>query len=480
MPAPHLAAAAKPTHRGETLAVVLLSALPPLAALLVFGTISGNDSPSYLAYADALRALPLPSGEALLRSSPQPATLFRTPGYPAVLAGLQALAPERWPLLLVWLQVAAIAGASALAHRAALALGLGRWPAMAAALMPAAGYASVVQAMVMTDALYGALFASAALVLLRGGLAGGRIGAALLAGSLLGVAMLVREATVYLVLGFLPAAAIAVGRGRRVVAVLLVAAPAVLAAAGLAAWNHGRSGHAVLSTSRQVVMVQALLPALAQGVPVYHGDDPYDRILRETVAPQGYAGIDAANARLFEAGLASPDIAALASARYLRAWREHPAAMLRAMGARFPVKMLWVTFMPVDMAAEFYRQTGHPRPWFGQERDLARRLAGGSPLAGALLLALAAGRAVGLAVALGAMLAPVLVPRRDPRWWPLFGTWCVCGGLIGVYLPVHIEQRYLVPVVPLACLLGVAAIASLGRYRRSRPAPDGRVDAGGV
>jgi hypothetical protein len=36
----------------------------------------------------------------------------------------------------------------------------------------------------------------------------------------------------------------------------------------------------------------------------------------------------------------------------------------------------------------------------------------------------------------------------------LLGTWCICATCVAVYLPVHLDIRYLVPLIPLHCLLG--------------------------
>lgn len=463
---PDDAPAAPARHRGDTLLVALASALAGLAAWLAYGAIETPDTPTYLAYAEALRHWPLPSGEALLRSSPSPATIFRTPGLPAVIAALQWLAPTQWPALLVGLQILAQAGVAAASHRAGLALGLGRIASAAAALMPAVGIAMVAEAMVMTDALYGALFTLAALLLLRAGLAGGRPGAVALAGLLLGLATLVREATPYLTLGLLPAAAVAAGPGRRVIGIALAVLPVAAASAALMADNHARSGHAILSTSREIVMVQALLPAMRRGVPVYHGDDAFDRAAREIVVPGGYEAIDAFHARLFAEGFDAPAIAAAASDRYARAWREHPMEMLRAIIVRLPVKMFWIPFMPIEAVAELHLRIGETRPWFARDGDLLQRLAGGSAVAGLLLALLWAERAVGIVVAAAAILAPALLRRGDAGRWPLLGLWFACAGFYGVYAPIHIEQRYLLPIVPLMCLLGLAALqAALARRR---------------
>lgn len=444
--------------------VVLASLVAPLLALLAFGPMMTPDSPTYLAYAEALRAGPLPEGEALLRQASSPATLFRTPGYPAVIAMLQAVSPTGWVGLLVALQMAAQAGVAGLAHRVALALGLRPWMAAAAALMPALGVTIAMQVAVMTDAFYGALASSAALLLLRAGLRGGSLRDVALAGLLLGAGLLVREATAYLVLAFLPAAAIAAGRalGRRIIGVGLVLAPVLLSAGWLMTENHRRSGHAVLSTTKQIVMVQAVLPLLARGVPVFDGDDLFDRTVRDHVVPRGYQGLDAMNAALFAAGMTAPEIAAVAGDRYWRAWRQHPAEMLRAMMIRTPVKLFQIGFMPVDAVAELHLRFDRPRPWYGRIDAIMDRLKGGSAAALAALLALSGSRAIALALAGAAMLAPLLL-RRDPRFPAMLGAWLICGGFLGVYVPVHVEQRYLMPVAPLLVLVGMVVLDAAWR-----------------
>ncbi len=456
--------------------VVLASLVAPLLALLAFGPMMTPDSPTYLAYAEALRAGPLPEGEALLRQGSAPATLFRTPGYPAVIAMLQTVSPSGWVGLLVALQMAAQAALAGLAHRVALALGLRPWMAAAAALMPALGVTIAMQVAVMTDAFYGALAGAAALLLLRAGLGKGSLRAVALAGLMLGIGLLVREATAYLVLAFLPAAAIAAGRGpgekvlgRRIIGVGLLLAPVLLAAGWLMTENHRRSGHAVLSTTKQIVMVQAVLPLLARGVPVFDGDDLFDRTVREHVLPRGYQGLDAMNAALFAAGMTAPEIAAVAGDRYWRAWQRHPLEMLRAMMVRAPVKMFQIGFMPVDAVAELHLRFDRPRPWFGRIDAIMDRLKGGSAAALAALLALSGSRAIALALAGAAMLAPLLL-RRDPRFPALLGAWLVCGGFLGVYLPVHVEQRYLMPVAPLLVLVGMVVLVASWRALRGAQA----------
>jgi hypothetical protein len=210
---------------------------------------------------------------------------------------------------------------------------------------------------------------------------------------------------------------------------------------------------------------------VTRGVPVFEGDSLFERTAREVIVGTDYFSIQRLNIRLFEAGMSAPEIAAAASANYTRAWRQYPIEMLRATASRLPVKMLWITFMPVDTAADVQRQTGEPRPWFGRPEALWQRFQNGSFFALPILIALWLGRAIGLTVTLGAILSPFALAASDRRRWAVIGAWLASGAFVAVYLPVHLEQRYLIPVVPMLCLLGGLSIQAAYEARRSRPAP---------
>jgi hypothetical protein len=454
------------------LIIGLLAAFPPLVVASIVGVFETPDSGAYLTYAQMLVSGPLPRGEALLGSSHAPVPLYRTPGYPAVIVVLQFLAPTHWLFLLLGLQIIGQALLAAYAHQVGLALGLKPPLAFLAALMPAVGSVAVFQSAVMTDALFGTLFSAAMLLLLHAGLAADekRLGKLLIAGFLIGAAATIREAPLYLMVGLLPAVFIATPKGRRLLGLAAVILPTVLVCALIMTDHYRRSGHAALSTSKQVVMVQALLPLVTRGVPVFEGDTLFERTAREVVVGTDYFSIQHLNIRLFEAGMTAPEIAAAASANYARAWRQYPVEMLRATASRLPVKMLWITFMPVDTAADVHRQTGEPRPWFGRPEALWQRFQNGSIFALPILLGLWLGRVIGLAVTLGAILSPFALPASDKRCWPVIGAWLASGAFVAVYLPVHLEQRYLIPIVPMLCLLGGLSIQAAYDARRSRSA----------
>ena len=94
---------------------------------------------------------------------------------------------------------------------------------------------------------------------------------------------------------------------------------------------------------------------------VFDGEDAFDRAARRFVVPQGYEGIAPMLEALHaEEGLTAPQLAALATARYWRAWRRHPAEMLRGMMVRFPARFLAAPFQPVDSIVQVQRYAAAP------------------------------------------------------------------------------------------------------------------------
>src|SRR5262245_56209683 len=80
---------------------------PVIVAFLTYGAIEAPDSGGYISYAEQLRSGNLPTDAALLKESPEPISLYRTPGYPALIAVTQSLFGTAWKATLVLLQIIA-------------------------------------------------------------------------------------------------------------------------------------------------------------------------------------------------------------------------------------------------------------------------------------------------------------------------------------------------------------------------------------
>jgi hypothetical protein len=390
----------------------------------------------------------------LLAEAPAPVSLFRTAGYPALIAISQSLFGAGWKVALVLFQIATHAALAVTVYRTAILLSLPRALALLAALVPSVGLGLVVQISILTDAVYAALLGGAALLLVQATLRPTG-GAPLIVGLLLAGAMLLREATLFIAVGFVPAVWLAARPGRRLQSICLAFLPIIVVVGWMVGSNFARSGHPVVTTSRQVVMVQAVLPLIKQGLPVFDGDGLFDRTARETLRGDDYSRINELNRKLFLAGLTAPEIADQATRRYVRAWLRFPVAMGVATIGRYRDHFIALPFHPLNTIRYLAAYADLPRPEITIPLVLWESLKRGDIGAAAWLMIDATTRLIGSLIGLFALAAPFLLMRRnDERGTALLSTWLICASCVAVYLPVHLDIRYLVPLIPLHCLLG--------------------------
>ncbi len=449
-------------------ASAVVSLLVASLAWAVFGILRTPDTLMYLQYADQLHAGALPL------AGPMPVSLFRTPGFPAILAALQWLAPHAWPALLVSLQLAAVALTAALTTATAHRLGASHRLACLAGALPSLGFVVVLEIAVIPDALYAALAAGAAFALLRH--------RPLTAGLLLALALLLREATIVLMIFYVPLACAEARPGAlpldptkgrrpsetnltgskglgplaglgRAQPCLILLLPPILAAASLITWNVARGAGPVLTTSRQIVMLQAILPLLPRHPDVLGADTPFEHLARATLSgPGGMDRMNELQRQLGAAGWTAPRIATAASAAYAATWAHHPLPMLATTLGSIRHEYLAMPFQPIDTLGALAVYAGWPRPSFDRLNILWSRH--GDPAAALIILLDVATRLVGTAIGLAGLIGPWLPGRA----WRLRALWCIPVGFVAVYAPVHIETRYLAPVVPLVTILAAASL----------------------
>jgi hypothetical protein len=269
--------------------------------------------------------------------------------------------------------------------------------------------------------------------------------------------MLLREATMFIVVGFVPAVWIASRPGIRLRYFCSALLPIIFVIALMAGTNYVRSGYPVITTNPQVVMVQAVLPLVKQQLPIFDGEDLYDRTARDTLRGREYAMIQELNRKLFVAGLNAAEMAEAATRRYFRAWWRFPEAMFIATVSRYRDHFLALAFYPTVTLRYLAVYAGLPRPAFTDPARLWKKLLWKGDLSAsdaAWLLIDLVTRVIGTAMGLAAIAAPfLLINQNDDRGRVLLGTWLICASFLAVYLPVHLDIRYLVPIIPLQCLL---------------------------
>src|SRR5262245_7019925 len=448
--------------------VGLLAALPALIVLSLFGPIEPPDCSGYVGFAEQILSGQLRTGAELLTEAIIPVSLYRAPGYPALIAVFQYLFGNAWKVALVLLQISVSSLLAILAHRTAALLGLPRLLALSVSLLPSVSIGLVMQVSILTDAVYSVLFGCAVLLLVPAMLhtSPRTPRTPLYVGLLLATAMSLREATIIIAIAFVPAVWIAAGAGRRGRWLCLSFSPLLAITAGLMTANYIRSGHAVVTTSPQIVMVQALLPLVRQGLPLFPDDTIFDRTARETLRGDDYHSIFALNDKLFLAGLSAPQISAEARHRYFLTWRRFPVAMALASLGRYHERYLALPFHPLNAARLLRLYAGRPSPWISNPGMLWQDAQMGSGSAAFWLVVYGATRVIGTVIGVLAIVAPfVLLRNGDNRAVVVLGMWFICLGFVAVYLPVHLNERYLVPLIPLQCLLAGTFCAMLMRER---------------
>ncbi len=432
--------------------LAVAAALPSLLALAVFGVISKHDSLGYIAYANEIRALGIPSGSALLDQSPIPTSLFRIGGFPAILALLQSVAPQNWPALLVTAQISVQSVIAILTYKTALKLGATPKFSVAAALLPAFGFAAVVNICILTDSLYSALITGAAFILIS--YRSWR--SAVIAGLMIAVAASFREVTIFLVLAFIP---LAILQKQRWLCIALIVLPTWGVAAAQISWNISRGAGPVMTTSAQITMVQAVLPLLKNHLPVYDSDTTFDHIATSTVGAHGYDGINAMQSQLFQSGFTAPQIAKIAAGEYFRTWRRWPLAMLSTSLSNYNDGFLAMSFEPLDVTAFLLELDDFPRPEFTRLNRVFYGAIHGNVQDILYLIFEISSRLIGSAIGLYGLLSPWFYRNTSGIRWDLRALWCVPVGLAGLYMPVHLEYRYLLPGVPIICALAAVGLS---------------------
>jgi hypothetical protein len=475
------------TAAGPKPAIVALSALAGLIAakigvLLAFGPTAMPDTSGYVAYADHI--LDGTFRHVDLVADPMPITLLRIIGYPAIIAGAKIVGGEHWAWVVVLLQFTFSIIATVMLYRLARALELGLWWSLGVAAAEATAMQFVVDQAILSDSICASAMTIA--ICLLGLVALHRKPVSLFVffgvGLLLVMAYLMRDVIEFMALGLLPlvlaSAFVERTRLERVVACLLVFLPLVAAHLAYIEWNRERVGAPVVSTIAQATLFAALEEAAQYDQGIFSGSDPFDdagrRAYKVTIGLGQYGlGHDGVPTQILhrDYGWDAVRISHEATMAYLRAWWQHPYAMIRHVFFHVSETQLHQAVRPTETIHDMLLWNTGNDYGFAQTRAVR---AGNWWMIPAVILHFLV-ETVSVAVfSAFLVVTPIRLFREGWTAETSVSIGCLCAYLVvgGLYSAVHLEPRYLTPVVPGSIVIGVAGIAWLvEEHRRSRGRP---------
>ncbi|HUH84270.1 MAG TPA: hypothetical protein VLX85_06645 [Stellaceae bacterium] len=447
-----------------------------LSLLAISGPLTAGDTVGYDSFARAILADNTWLYDARLTTAALPATTLRIIGYPAMLALSHVLGGDawRWPIVAAQIALSLSALFALTALRRPMGLSHG---AMLFVLFAVATTSSLVlDAALLSDSLNAAVLTIAVTILTRAARLERPLSAtaALGVGLLLAAAFLLREAMTYLSLALLPLLACAAGifapgrRWRGLALLVLTLLPLFAVDAGYSFWNRERTGTAFVTTGAQTSLLFPVVLAAAHEPAIFAGDTTLDAAARRVLIDFAFSDVIAINEHLFDDDhMTAPEIATAVYRKYFATWRNHPAAVFRVALGDMRLNQIFLLFRPVDALREYTLwATGEPSEigrWksvVADRRFLALYLAGIAEKAASTVL----------------FAAFLLVPPWR-LWREGIGNaparlgaalWLLYLGWYAIYLVVHVETRYMAPLLPFAVLLGLRSLLWLrGPTRKS-------------
>jgi hypothetical protein len=455
-------------------ALLLLLALK-LSVLAAFGPTIVPDSRDYIDYANQILSGAFRHVD--LAASALPLTLYRPIGYPAVIAAAKIIVPDHWLWTVVLFQFTLSLVATAMVYRLARRFGLGLWFSLGAAAAYATSLQFVVDQAIASDSLCASTFTIASCILAEAALrhAPPRPLMLLAAGLFIAASFLTRDVIAFIALGLVPLAAASVvganGWRRRAFAFALVFLPLVGGYLGYVEWNRSRVGAAVVTTVAQWSLLDPLVRASRYDPTFFAGDEPVAQVGRRVAKNFTLDESLEANKILHrEYGWDAVRIAREVTAAYLRAWIDHPWAMLRHSLTYFSESQLHQAVRPTETVRDVLLWNT------GSDHEFARE---GAVRAGNwwMIPAVIAHRlceAIStLVFAAFLLITPLRLAREGvtAQLAAAGGLWFAYLTCFGLHAAVNVHARYLLPVLAGSIVVGAVNIVWLiARYRARRSA----------
>ena len=450
-----------------------------LGVLLAFGPASQLDTTDYAGYADAIL-----SGEfhhVDLATDPMPITLRRPIGYPAVIAAAKLVTGPYWAWTVVLFQFAVSLWATAMVYRLARAFHLGVWLSLGVVAAQATAMQFVVDQAVLSDSLTGSTMTIATCILAL--IALHREPVSLLeylgAGALVAVAFLMRDVIAYVAVGLLPLAAAAalVERSglRQLAAGVLVFLPLIATNVAYIEWNRTRVGAPVVTSTSQAVLFGALIEAAHYDHSIFSGSTPIDEVgrvlLKDMEAGRHGYEVDATIDLHGDYGWDAIRMSHEVTQAYLRAWRDHPRAQVFHIFRHISETQLHQAVRPIETVRDVLLWNTGSSHDFGAERAVKNGNWWMIPAVIVNWLVMTASVFV-----FGAFLAVTPIRLLREGWTAetsvSVGFWCFYLAVGLLYAAVHLEPRYLTPVVAGSIVVGVVNIVRVIEFFRHPAAPN--------
>jgi hypothetical protein len=444
-----------------------------LGVLLILAPALQFDSFGYEKYADAILSGAFRHVD--LATDPMPVTLTRMIGYPAVIAAAKVIAGRDWAWTVVFFQFAVSLWATAMVYRLARAFPLGVWLSLCVVAAQATAMQFVVDQAVLTDSLTGSTTTIATCIL--GLIALCRTATPLPvyvgAGALIAVAFLIRDVIAFFAIGLVPLAAAAAlvqhSRFRQLAACALVFVPVIATHFAYTEWNRVRIGAAVATSISQAALFGALVEATRYDDTIFSGSTPIDEVGRrvQKIMDAGQAGYEAQSSILLhrDYGWDAVRINHEVTLAYLHAWRDHPRAMIFHIFHHISETELHQAVRPIETVRDMLLWTTGSMHDFASERAVRSGNLWMIPAVIANWLSMTASVIVFLAFL-------VITPMRLMReGWNAetsvsIGIWCFYLTVGGLYATVHLEPRYLTPVVAGSIVIGVLNVVRVIEFFR--------------
>jgi hypothetical protein len=456
------------------LALLLLLVLK-LAVLAAFGPTIAPDSRDYIDYADQILSGAFRHVD--LVNDALPLTLYRPIGYPAVIAAAKIIAPAHWAWAVILFQFAVSLVATAMVYRLARRFGLGLWLGLGVAAAYATSLQFVVDQAIASDSLCATTFTIAACTLAEVALrrAPPLPQVLLGVGALIAASFLTRDVIAFVALGLVPLAAATVrganGWLRRAAAFALVFLPLIGTYSGYLEWNRSRVGAAVVTSVAQWSLLDPLVRASRYDPTFFSGDSPIAQVGRRVAKNFTLDESLEANKILHrDYGWNALRIAREVTAAYLRAWLDHPWAMMRHALSFLSESQLHQAVRPTETVRDLLLwNTGSDHEF---ARESAVRAGNWWMIPAVIVHRLCEGIST-LVFAAFILITPLRLVREG-----LTAPTAAAGGLwfayltcLGLHAAVNVHVRYLLPVLAGSIVVGVVNIVWLvARYRAGRSA----------